>query len=218
MTSHLYSAYNLNKTYTLSRAIRKYKIEKLDYDIIFSDESESKIDEMEKHYIKLYDSTNIIYGYNIASGGEGGDTISNNINKESIFKKQMDSKGLPYTEISEDMWKTIISEYESGGFIKTIAKKYKLDSKRIKRMFNKRGIIVDKDRQYGIFIPTEEINEKIRTMFLDKKTIKDIAAELNLTIMIVSRILNDTGIRESKRFKNGKRYDGRQPKRLQDSI
>ena len=44
------------------------------------------------------------------------------------------------------------------------------------------------------------------------KTIKEISKEEGLTIMITSRILHDAGVRLSTRFKDGKRYDGKQPK------
>lgn len=42
--------------------------------------------------------------------------------------------------------------------------------------------------------------------------IKEISKEENVTILLISRILHDCRIRESKRFKNEKRYDGKQPK------
>lgn len=57
--------------------------------------------------------------------------------------------------------------------------------------------------------------EKIVDMFKNGQTIKEIA-EKEKTIMIISRILHDSGVRESKRFLNGKRYDGRQPKNRQN--
>jgi hypothetical protein len=75
-------------------------------------------------------------------------------------------------------------------------------------------IEIDKDR----CVLTNSINlseEKIYIVidkFKSGKLIKEIALEEGLTIMIVSRILHDAGVRESKRFKNGKRYDGKQPK------
>ena len=42
--------------------------------------------------------------------------------------------------------------------------------------------------------------------------IKEIAKKENKSIMIISRILHDSGVRISTRFKNGRRYDGKQPK------
>lgn len=49
-------------------------------------------------------------------------------------------------------------------------------------------------------------------MYRSGKNIKEISEIENLSIMIVSRILHDSGVRTSNRFLNGKRYDGRQPK------
>ena len=60
-----------------------------------------------------------------------------------------------------------------------------------------------------------EYIDKIVNLYKIGKTIKQISEEEKLTIMIVSRILHDSGVRESKRFKNGKRYDGKQPKKRQ---
>ena len=82
------------------------------------------------------------------------------------------------------------------------------------RFLKKENILLDKERSSKVntFNPTIGLVTKIIDKYQNKKTIKDIASEENLTIMIVSRILHDSGIRESKRFKNGKRYDGKQPK------
>lgn len=75
----------------LKRAIKKYgkenfKIEILEKNILTEDECSIA----EKHYISELNSLDKTVGYNIAIGGEGGDTFSNNPNKESIRKKISD--------------------------------------------------------------------------------------------------------------------------------
>jgi hypothetical protein len=51
----------------------------------------------------------------------------------------------------------------------------------------------------------EYIN-KIIELFNSGLNIKTLSENEKLTIMIVSRILHDSGVRESKRFINGKRW------------
>lgn len=66
-----------NKKYILSKAIRKYGIE--NFDIIEIDQCKSKndINEKEIYWIDYYNSNNRNFGYNMTSGGEGGNTYIN---------------------------------------------------------------------------------------------------------------------------------------------
>ena len=64
----------------------------------------------------------------------------------------------------------------------------------------------------SIKLEDDKINSVI-SKYENGKTIKEISEEEGLTIMITSRILHDAGVRTSTRFKDGKRYDGKQPKR-----
>lgn len=67
---------NKNKQYTISKAIRKYGID--NFEIIEIDQCESKheINEKEIYWIDYYNSSNREFGYNMTTGGEGGDTYS----------------------------------------------------------------------------------------------------------------------------------------------
>lgn len=58
-------------------------------EILITDCKEKALN-LEKFYIKFYDSIN--NGYNIAFGGKGGDTLTNNVNIESIKEKLRESK------------------------------------------------------------------------------------------------------------------------------
>ena len=53
------------------RAIEKYGWDNFTYEILAQDLTEEDAKQLEKYYIKLYDSTNPEKGYNISAGGDG---------------------------------------------------------------------------------------------------------------------------------------------------
>ena len=67
-------------------AINKYGIENFQKDILEVCINNEHLNEREIYWIEKLDSIND--GYNIALGGSGGDTISNNPNKLEIAKNQ----------------------------------------------------------------------------------------------------------------------------------
>jgi len=69
----------------LLRAIKKYSKENFEKEILEICRN-VELDDKEKHWIEKLRSTNHKIGYNITCGGEGGDTFSNNPNKEQILK------------------------------------------------------------------------------------------------------------------------------------
>lgn len=218
--SHLYnSSYDGIHPTKMIRAIKKYGFDSIEWKILFESEDGKIINEKEKEFIVEYDS--IKNGYNISTGGDGGDTISNNDRKIEIIKSQLESKGLnpeEYVVITDELKSDILKDYTENRFsINELKRKFKISCQRLTRLLKSEKIEINKNKSAevnSIKLTDDQINS-INQGWIEGKLIKDMATESGLTIMIVSRILHDSGVRKSKRFKNGKRYDGRQPKKRQ---
>lgn len=70
----------------INKAIKKYGRDSFKKEIIEKCISKEQLNKQENYWIKKLDSTNPKIGYNIAEGGCGGDTFSNNPNKKEIAK------------------------------------------------------------------------------------------------------------------------------------
>lgn len=83
----------------IKRAIIKYGLDNFTKEVIEECSDSETLQEREKFWIEKYKSQNPEIGYNISPGGDGGDTISNNPDRESIIKKITDKmKGRIFTE------------------------------------------------------------------------------------------------------------------------
>ncbi len=212
---HFYSPRYYNTK--MSNAINKYGFESIIWEVIFETDDPIILNQKEREFIIKYDSKNI--GYNTSDGGDGGDTISKNPRRIDIIKQQLNSKGYDsdsyYVEISDIISKSIIDDYINNKLsLKMISTKYKISRQRITRFLISKGIEIDKDRikiSNSVKITDDDVKSAI-DKYKGGKNIKDISSELNQTIQTISRILHDSGVRISKRFKDGKRYDGKQPK------
>ena len=72
----------------LSYAIRKYGKENFKIELIEESDDDKYIHkEREKYWINKLNSRDFNIGYNIAAGGDGGDTLSTNPKKDEIYKK-----------------------------------------------------------------------------------------------------------------------------------
>jgi len=204
---HYYNAKNGN-TLLLYKAFRKYGANIIWH--IIENCNEEMADYFEKLYIEKYKSNNIEYGYNLTEGGDGGNTITNNPNFNEIISKQLKTKGCKdYMPLTSDLKEKIKNDYLIIGLsIRQIVKNYSITKQRITRFLKSESIKINRDKckeTNSKNVTKEEINLVI-IGFNEGKPIKSIAKELKLTIMIVSRILHDNGIRKSKRFENGKRW------------
>jgi len=70
------------------RALKKYGEENFDKQILRVCKCKEEMDIWEKIYISKFKTTNRKFGYNMHKGGRGGDTFTNNPNKEEIRKKR----------------------------------------------------------------------------------------------------------------------------------
>lgn len=71
----------------LKLAIKKYGKENFEKTLLEKCNSEKELCEKEIYWINKLDSTNRKIGYNITFGGTGGDTFTNNPNKQSTIEK-----------------------------------------------------------------------------------------------------------------------------------
>jgi group I intron endonuclease len=71
----------------LQNAIKKYGKNNFKKEILDVCTNESELNEKEIFWIKELNSTNRTIGYNIGTGGKGGDNISKNPNRKKIIKK-----------------------------------------------------------------------------------------------------------------------------------
>lgn len=75
----------------IKQSIKKYGINNFKKDIIEECDNHAILSEREKYWIQYYKSNDLKIGYNISNGGDGGDTLTNNPNLESIKEKIRES-------------------------------------------------------------------------------------------------------------------------------
>lgn len=100
----------------LKRALNKYGKENFKRITLCECSSEKELNEKEIEYISTYKSCNRNYGYNIAKGGTGGDTLSNHPDKKEICKKiaRHGKKNGMYGKKHTEHAKKIISSKNKG--------------------------------------------------------------------------------------------------------
>lgn len=96
----------------LHLAIKKYGTENFIKEIIEECKSKEHLNERERYWINFYKSTDRNIGYNIALGGDGGDTISNHPDKDLIRQKHSEwmqennsTRGRKKSEDEIERWK-----------------------------------------------------------------------------------------------------------------
>ena len=206
----------------MGKAIKKYGVNNIKWEIIKECSSIEEMNQSEIFYIKQYNSIDHNFGYNMVCGDKEGYGKRNNFEEGyliEIIKKKLKSNGHNpdnYIPFTEELEQEIISKYIKEGYsIRKLVKEYKIHKNRITRLLKLKSIEIDLERcklTNTIKLTDEQIN-KIANKHKEGNTIKLIAEEEKLTIQTVSRVLHDLGLRISKRFQNGKRYDGKQPKR-----
>ncbi len=83
----------------LRKAIKKYGIENFTKEYLAFCDSKDTLNWLEKYYIKKYHSQDINVGYNMTSGGDGGDTCPGRVRTPEERKKHSEvMKGKRFTE------------------------------------------------------------------------------------------------------------------------
>lgn len=219
---HIWSSKRRNHNHILmARAIKKYGSENIKWEVLYECDNSDELHKKEIEFIKEFNSINHNYGYNMVCGDKEDYVIRENFDIEyrvDIIKKKLKSNGHDpnnYVIIDDVLSNKIIEDYSRLG-IRGLSKKYKISRQRLRRFMLSKGIKIDKNFcvKTNSFIPTQDLTNRIISSFNGGSTINQISESENLTILLVSRILHDSGVRKSKRFNNGKRYDGKQPKKL----
>jgi len=142
---NVYGRYESHKKTALSgkktlfyNALRKYGIDNFDFEII-KECSREELNEYEKFYIKLYDSNNPQYGYNMTPGGDGGAMTYGPWNKgkkmTSDFKKRVSES--VKKRMKDPVLKEKMSKSLKEAFSKPETKKKMSKAKKGKKPWNK---------------------------------------------------------------------------------
>lgn len=180
------------------------------------------LDEREIYWINYYQSNSKTFGYNMTSGGGGGDTWTNNPHKEETSQKIRNAnlgskrtpeqrarmsaaqKGVYYISVNKD---DLLKDIKDMMSIEDICKKYQLSRrsfyKRCKDYFGKTPTELRGDRLTHTNTQKINIDKNILLEYLKKDyTIKQIGKELNVSPETVrKRILEHFGmnVREVKK-------------------
>jgi group I intron endonuclease len=130
-------------------AIKKYGIDNFEKEILEDNISDKiLLQEKEKFWILECNSINPKIGYNISAGGDGGDTISRNPNKDDIIKKISNTlKGRVFSEEHKNNLK-LNHNSKNPEVGKKISKKLK-------------GVSKTEDHKKKLAIASFEYNKKI---------------------------------------------------------
>ena len=106
---------------------------------------------------------------------------------------------------------SILDDYiQNKSSIHSLVRKYGISKNRITRFLKSKDVEIDQDRiklTNSKNFDNSYVN-KIIEMYKRGLLIKEIAKMENTTIMIISRILHNSGVRISKRFGEGRASDG----------
>lgn len=182
MNQHRYDSFNKNchlkfKT-ALSQAIRKYGWNNFSMEILAERNTENEICELEKYFIKKY-NTFKGEGYNLSEGGEYGYT-----------NRHYDSK------VQKDVLMQIVEDLKSGKTQNQIAKKYNLSPSYISNINNGTRLKLEnetyplhKSRELYIHsICSNIIEDLIKTSI----SIRKLAKKYNITPEIIRKINEGT--------------------------
>lgn len=118
---HFYDAMNRKSKCYIHRSMWKYGIQNFIFEIVCYAFNDDALNEMEKHFIKLYKSNNPEFGYNLTEGGGGVSGYRHT--EDSKQKGGLTHKNIPLSEehkqkLSKAHTKCAVGQYTlSGEFI-----------------------------------------------------------------------------------------------------
>lgn len=169
----------------LKRAIKKYGIENFKKTIIEICDNNKQLSEREKYWISFFNAINDENYYNLAIGGDGGDTFSNLSETDkidSLLVKSNNGKKRVGSNIKEEFFNKRNSEFIAQ-------KEWEIYLK------------VRKDAQKMAFLNRENKLEEIYgneiSRLYETNNIQDIYLKLNKLVSkkIIKKILNNSGVR-----------------------
>lgn len=189
----------------LNRAIKKYGKENFSKEIIEDCETKEILDEREKYWINYYNAVESDDYYNIASGGDGGNTIvgysEEQLEQYKEYKRKLHKKTAPKGELcassklTEKQVLEIIERLKKNDFSSDIAKDYKVSTVTINDIRNYRtwknfteNVIFDdipsrkKPRSKKPVVQYSEEGQYIATF----KSARDIQRELGISYKLIS--------------------------------
>lgn len=163
---HLNSYKNENNNKYFHRSIRKYKIENFQVEILVQEKNllKPELDDLEIDFIRLYNSNNPKFGYNMTTGGEGSNGYKHTQEAKEKFSKI--HKGKKHTqEAKEKIGKASSSRKMSQETKKNVSKvhKGKIVSEETKQKL--------RDYNLGKKL-TEETRKKMRNKIISQETRK----------------------------------------------
>jgi group I intron endonuclease len=130
---HRRNAFKDNLSLPFYNALRKYSESGFSFKILDQFDKEYVIFDLEKFYIKAYNSTNPKFGYNITEGGEGSCGTKHNDNQKRSNKLKFGSNN-GNSKLNDTSALEIYHEYKSGVSSKDLVSKYNVSAITIERL------------------------------------------------------------------------------------
>lgn len=143
------------------KAIKKYGKENFKIELLEESEDDKYIHkEREVYWINKLDAKNPKVGYNIAFGGDGGDTLSNNPRKKEIFNKKREFQlggTIYYNPITFESKRIMKGQSIPEGWIHGMPPKWRLNNNaRLGMIPTNKGSVWTEDKKQEISKKTQE--------------------------------------------------------------
>jgi group I intron endonuclease len=132
---HRRNAFVDKLTLPFYNALRKYSEDGFEFTILDRFEWEDVVFDLEKFWIKAFESNNRKYGYNITIGGEGSTGVKHNENQRRINASRTGSQN-PNAKLDDVLAMLIYNEYKSGIQIKDLSTKHGISVITIERLLS----------------------------------------------------------------------------------